>query len=123
MGKLPVIPLLVLATTVAAAAAGWHFRQPLGRQMLQAFTRLQVAPQTAAARRRLEAAGMGETLPPAAAQRREETVYRWVDANGVTHFDQAGGAGRRAVAVAPDNVSPLNTEHLTGRRTGEHHTD
>ena len=59
---------------------------------------------------------------PALAQQ-QLRVYQWKDANGVTHFDQAGGAGRRAVVVAPNNVSPLDPGSLTGHRTGGKHTD
>jgi len=35
------------------------------------------------------------------------TVYRWVDAEGVTHYDQSGGAGREAVALDPSRIQRL----------------
>lgn len=43
-----------------------------------------------------------------AAPPRKDTVYRWVDRDGVTHYEQQGGRGREAVEVDQGRINALN---------------
>jgi hypothetical protein len=43
------------------------------------------------------------------------TVYRWVDKNGITHYDQQGGAGREEVSLDSSKIQRLQDLTPTGQ--------
>lgn len=97
--------LFALAAIALTAAGAWHFREPLGRHLGRVIvehaspTRWQGEVATMMSSGRLPAR---EPEPVG-----RQTVYRWVDADGVTHFDQHSGAGRTAVSVDPGRIQRL----------------
>lgn len=102
MSRGPVI-VFVVASLVLTAGGAWYFREALGRSLGRAIVEhappplagaVAAADGNAGAARAGDAAGTG-------------TVYRWVDAEGVTHYDQSGGAGREAVALDPSRIQRL----------------
>lgn len=88
---------LAMALLVLVLAAGWYFREPLQRHV-DAW--LGSKPATA-------------TLTPGgreAESPRKDTVYRWVDENGVTHFDQRPVDGSEAVVVDQAKIRSMEGE-------------
>jgi hypothetical protein len=75
MYRNPFLPLILIAALVLG---GWYFREPV-------LAWLHPAPPPPSAR--------------ADVVSHSDTVYRWVDKNGVAHFDQNGGADRKAVSI------------------------
>lgn len=99
-----VIPVFLLVVAVVAAAC-WHFREPLREVVARVLEQPATVGQLATGQLSLSA-DRRDTAE--AASSREQTVYRWVDEQGVTHFDQAGGAGRQAVVLDPDKVQSMD---------------
>lgn len=101
-----VLNILAVVAVVATAAGSWYFREPLGHTLGRSIV------ETAAQKGRLlPDAGEGKEQVAAAPSSAPQTVYRWVDADGITHYDQTGGAGREAVVLDPSKIQRL--EDLT----------
>lgn len=93
-----IIPLLVIA---AVAAGGWYYREPLKQQFDKSKSSL---PFSAASSR---------AQPPfpeqqASSAPHKDTIYRWVDEKGVTHYDQQATAGSEAVVVDQAKIQSLD---------------
>lgn len=80
-------PLVVVGLL---AGAGWYFREPLQARLDALMHR---APAASAA--------------PASGGK--ETVYRWVDDNGVTHFDQRQQQGSQAVVIDQSRIRSMDS--------------
>lgn len=105
MKPIPVVALAVLAVTVAAAGTAWHFREPIRARLSQTLYQFPAGgPATALP---AVAQAMTGEAGTATAPAHPETVYRWVDASGVTHFGQHGGSGREAVTVDTGRIRPM----------------
>jgi len=85
MSRETIVPVLVIALV---AGAGWYYREPLKQQFDKSMSSMS-SPAAGD-----QAAGSAGPVPP-----RKETVYRWVDENGVTHYDQKAVTGSEAVEV------------------------
>lgn len=85
-------PLIVVGLV---AVAGWHFREPLKARLDAVLNKSGVA-----------AAVSSATSPPSASGGRE-TVYRWVDENGVAHFDQRPHDGSETVVIDPSRIQSM----------------
>lgn len=85
-------PLIVVGLV---AAAGWHFREPLKARLDAVLNRSGVT-----------AAVSSATSPPPAPGVRE-TVYHWVDDNGVSHFDQRPHDGGEAVVIDTNRTQSM----------------
>lgn len=90
-------PLVVVGLL---AGAGWHFREPL-QARLDALMHRVPAASTASV--------------PASGDK--ETVYRWVDDNGVTHFDQRQQPGSQAVEIDQRRIRSMDS--LNAEQTGD----
>ena len=88
MSQNPFVPLVVI---VALGGAGWYYRAPL-----MAF--VNPSPPSPVV----------EVSPSSHAGAHKDTVYRWVDQNGVTHFDQENGAGKKAVEIDQSRIQSLD---------------
>lgn len=104
----PLLPWLLLT---AALVLAW-----LGRELWQPLLRPPLAQTLVASGSALGARlGWGATAEPAPAAARpapapaKTTVYRWVDARGVSHFEQAPGPGRQALELDAAAIQSLQT--------------
>lgn len=74
---------LVIVLAVAAGAAAWTYREAIAR-VQPAATAAQVAP-------------AGSAVPEVPVESRpaasSDVLYRWVDADGVVHYEQQAGRG------------------------------
>lgn len=109
---LNIFAVSALALTVAG---GWYFREPLGQTLGKSIVEQAQKSANNGGLLTIPGAGgkasepaVGRTAAPAPTQ---QTVYRWVDADGVTHYDQQGGAGREAVSFDSGDIQRL--EDLT----------
>lgn len=84
MSQSSLAPLIVIA---ALGAAGWYYREPV----MAFLNPPPPAPVSASSQ----------------ATPHKETVYRWVDKNGVVHYDQDDGAGKRAVEIDQSRIQSL----------------
>lgn len=101
------IPLLVIAVVLGA---GWHFREPIKLQLGKAGITLPGS------------APVVSNQPPVedtASKPRKDTVYRWVDENGITHFDQQATAGSQAVEVDQSRIQSLNNYGMPATQPAE----
>lgn len=78
------------------AGAGWHFREPL-RVRLDALMKQPT----------VSALAVPSTAESALGGK--ETVYRWVDENGVTHFDQRPQQGSEAVVIDQSRIRAMDS--------------
>lgn len=85
-----VLPVVVVGLL---AGAGWHFREPL-QARLHAF--MQKAPVVSGESASVSTDG-------------KETVYRWVDENGVSHFDQRPHDGSQVVVIDQSRIQSLDS--------------
>lgn len=97
-----VVPLLVIAVV---AGAGWFYREPLQAHFNKARASLVTTPVASNQPADDPQAGKGQTSAGA----RTDTVYRWVDEQGVTHFDQQAGSGREAVEIDQRRIQSLSS--------------
>lgn len=82
-------PLVVVGLL---AGAGWHFREPLQARLDALMHRASVASTA--------------SVPVSEGK---ETVYRWVDDNGVTHFDQRQQPGSQAVEIDQRRIRSMDS--------------
>lgn len=92
-----IIPLVVIA---AVAAGGWYYREPLKQQLEKSKSSL---PFSAAASQAQSPLPEQQSSAP-----HKDTIYRWVDEKGVTHYDQQASAGSEAVVVDQAKIQSLN---------------
>lgn len=85
-----VVPVIVVGLL---AGAGWHFREPLKARL---DTLMQKVPAVS---------GEGAS----AVTDGKETVYRWVDENGVSHFDQRPHDGGQAVVIDQSRIQSMDS--------------
>lgn len=85
-----VVPVVVVGLL---AGAGWHFREPLKARL---DTLIQKVPAVS---------GQGAS----AVTDGKETVYRWVDENGVSHFDQRPHDGGQAVVIDQSRIQSMDS--------------
>lgn len=86
----------VVAVVVVVAVAAWFFRDPLLKQF-----------------RALRGDG-----PPAVSQEapapRKDTVYKWVDEDGVPHYDQRPRDGSEAVVIDQGKIRSMEEVSESG---------
>ncbi|MGH8492323.1 MAG: DUF4124 domain-containing protein [Moraxellaceae bacterium] len=98
-----VVPLVVIALV---AGAGWYYREPLTQQFNKSRSSLGASADKSGALSGPES----ESAPVASHQTpHKDTVYRWVDEKGVTHYDQQAGAGRETVEIDQSRIQSLNS--------------
>lgn len=93
-----VIPLVVIA---AVAAGCWYYREPLKQQFDKSKATMSFS----------EASSQEpEQLPEhqSSSTSRKDTIYRWVDDKGVTHYDQQASAGSEAMVIDQSRIQSLN---------------
>lgn len=94
-----VIPLVVIA---AVAAGGWYYREPLKQQFDKSKAALHFSGASSP-----EAAPLPDSNQYPTPHK--DTVYRWVDEKGITHYDQQATAGSEAVVVDQSRIQSLNS--------------
>lgn len=85
-----VVPVVVVGLL---AGAGWHFREPLKARL---DTLMEKVPAVSGQGASTEADG-------------KETVYHWVDENGVSHFDQKPHDGSQAVVIDQSRIQSMDS--------------
>lgn len=86
--------LKALAVVGIMAAVAWFFQEPL----LQKLRSFKGAPT-------VESAVRAESSAP-----RKDTVYRWVDEDGVSHFEQRPVEGSEAVVIDQGKIRSMAPE-------------
>lgn len=100
-----VIPLAVI---VAVLGAGAWFHEPLEKHFRKGLPpEARKSLGSLGLEKSQEAALVSAVAPPAPAARKDK-VYRWVDAQGHTHYEQQAGRGREAVEVDQSRIQSLN---------------
>ncbi|MDQ8037059.1 MAG: DUF4124 domain-containing protein [Pedobacter sp.] len=98
MTRETVIPFVVIA---AVAAGGWYYREPLKQQFEKSKASMPFS-----------AASSQEQMPlpehQASSVPHKDTIYRWVDDKGVTHYDQQASAGSEAMVIDQSRIQSLN---------------
>lgn len=86
--------LAVVAIVAIVAAVAWFFREPL-LQKIRSFK---------------GASTVESAVRPEPAVPRKDTVYRWVDADGVPHFEQRPVEGSEAVVIDQGKIRSMEAE-------------
>lgn len=87
-----IVPLLVIGLV---GAGGWHYREPLMQQVKALEARFKGEPADVVTER---------TGP----EPRKDTIYRWVDENGVAHYEQQPVNGAQAVEIDQGRIQSLS---------------
>lgn len=90
-----VVPVVVAGLL---AGAGWHFREPLKARLDTLLQKTAVQDVVS-----------GEVESASAVADGKETVYHWVDENGVSHFDQRPHDGSQAVVIDQRRIQSLDS--------------
>lgn len=90
-----VVPVVVVGLL---AGAGWHFREPLKARLDTLMQKVSVPD-----------AVSGEGGGASTEADGKETVYHWVDENGVSHFDQQPHDGSQAVVIDQSRIQSLDS--------------
>ncbi|HEX6592656.1 MAG TPA: hypothetical protein VF050_11700 [Moraxellaceae bacterium] len=100
-----VAPWVVIVVVMTGV---WLARDQVNRQFLLnlEYTRQHTLPAFGLKLPPATLPALAAPAPPAAPPRKD-TVYSWVDSQGVTHFEQYEGQGRAAVEVDQGRIGPL----------------
>jgi hypothetical protein len=80
------------------AGTGWHFREPLKARLDSLMQKASVQDVVS-----------GEGGSASTEADGKETVYRWVDENGVSHFDQRPHDGGQAVVIDQSRIQSMDS--------------
>lgn len=80
------------------AGAGWHFREPLKARLDSLMQKASVQDVVS-----------GEGGSASTEADGKETVYHWVDENGVSHFDQKPHDGSQAVVIDQSRIQSMDS--------------